>query len=136
MRTATSIMQWIVRIAGITLIVLGTLFWLGRALSLIPVHMAVGLVLVLAMLALAGIAARAGVRGGLVALTVIWALVVLVLGVTQMRILPGSAHWVVRVLHLLVGLGALRLAEVVANAVRGRAEQGPAGMVRERAGAA
>lgn len=136
MRTATSVLQWIVRLAGITLIVLGILFWLGRALSLLPVHMAVGLVLVLAMLALAGIAARAGVRPGLIALTVVWALVLPVFGVTQTRILPGSAHWVVRVLHLIVGLGALRLAEVVATGVSARAGRAEAEPARRRAGAA
>ncbi len=132
MRTATTVAQMLVRASGLLLIVLGVLFWTGNALSLIPLHMLLGLVLVLSLWTLAVIAARAGVSRGLVALAIVWGLVVLALGITQTRLLPGSAHWVIQVLHLLVGLGAMGQAEGLAARIR-RAESRPSDASRSSA---
>jgi hypothetical protein len=95
----------------ILLPLLGLLFWTRHALSLLPLHMAAGLVLVLGLWILAALGARRGVPGWLVAVAACWGVLVITLGVTQMRLLPGSFHWVVRVAHLLVGIGAVWLAE-------------------------
>lgn len=42
----------------------------------------------------------------------------IVLGVTQPRLLPASRHWIVKVLHLLVGFVAMALSVRVAKAIR------------------
>ena len=118
MKTMTTIAQILVRAAGLTQIVLGVLFWTGNALTLIPVHMLAGIVLVLSLWALAGLAAWAGVSRGLVALAIVWGLVVPILGLTQTQLLPGSLHWVIRVVHLLVGMGAMGLGERLAAQVK------------------
>jgi thiol:disulfide interchange protein len=110
----------LVRVAGLILIVLGVLFWTDHALTLVPVHMLVGFVLVFSLWALAVVAARAGVHPGLVALAIGWGFIVPVLGLTQERLLPGDAHWVIQVLHLLVGLGAIGQAEGLAARIKGR----------------
>jgi hypothetical protein len=55
---------------------------------------------------------------------IVWGLVVPILGLNQDRLLVGSAHWVIEVLHLLVGLGAVGLAERLARAIKAR--QAPA----------
>jgi hypothetical protein len=120
MKIATTVLQMLVRLSGLTLIVLGMLFWTGHALTLIPVHMLVGFVLVLSLWALAVLAARAGVHPAFVALAIIWGLIVPILGLTQQRLLPGEAHWVIQVLHLLVGLGAIGQAEGLAARIKGR----------------
>jgi hypothetical protein len=120
MKTATTILQMLVRLAGLILIVLGVLFWTDHALTLGPVHMLVGFVLVFSLWALAVLAARAGVHPGLVALAIVWGFIVPVLGLTQERLLPGDAHWVIQVLHLLVGLGAIGQAEGLAARIKGR----------------
>ena len=120
MKIATTVLQMLVRLSGLTLIVLGMLFWTGHALTLIPVHMLVGFVLVLSLWALAVLAARAGVHPGLVILAMLWGGLVPVLGLTQDRLLPGDAHWVIQVLHLLVGLGAIGQAEGLAARIKGR----------------
>jgi len=106
--------RWIVRIAGLVQIVLGVLFWTRHALAWIPVHMLVGLVLVLGLWALAGFALRAGMSIALV--TGAFALGGLLpwLGVVQAGMLVGQYHWVIQVVHLLLGLGAIRVAEVLA----------------------
>jgi hypothetical protein len=111
MRALITTARILVRLTGFTLIVLGTLFWAGQALTLIPLHMQVGLVFVISLWALAALAARAGAPVGLVGVTFAWGLVVPVLGMLQDRLLPGSAHWIIKTLHLLVGLGAMGLAE-------------------------
>jgi hypothetical protein len=120
MKIATTVFQTLVRLSGLTLIVLGMLFWTGHALTLIPVHMLVGFVLVLSLWALAVLAARAGVHPGLVILAMLWGGLVPVLGLTQDRLLPGDAHWMIQVLHLLVGLGAIGQAEGLAARIKGR----------------
>ena len=103
----TTIAHTLVRLAGLTAIVLGVLFWTGNAQVLIPVHMLIGLVLVLSLWTLAFLAAQAGVNRGFVALAVVWGFIVPVLGLTQGQLLPGDYHWVIKVVHLLVGLGAM-----------------------------
>ena len=110
-----------VRITGLVQIVLGLLFWSGSALALVPVHMLVGLVLVLSLWTLAGLAlaARAGV--GLPIVALVGGLGVPLLGVMQDRLLPGDLHWMIRGLHLLVGLTAIVLAEALAARIGGRA---------------
>jgi hypothetical protein len=120
MKTATTVAQMLVRLTGLIQIVLGVLFWTDNARSLVPVHMLVGLVLVLALWTLAGLAARAGVNPGLVALAIVWGLIVPILGVTQTSLLPGAAHWTIQVLHLLLGLGAIGQAESLAARIKGR----------------
>ena len=120
MKIATTVFQTLVRLAGLLLIVLGVLFWTGHALTLIPVHMLVGFVLVLSLWALAVLAARAGVHPAFVALAIVWGVIVPILGLTQQRLLPGEAHWVIQVLHLLVGLGAIGQAEGLAARIKGR----------------
>jgi len=61
------------------------------------------------------------VRTGLTPLTVLWGALTLALGLTQTRLMVGGAHWVIQVLHLLVGLGGIVLAERLAAKVkRGR----------------
>src|ERR687895_381928 len=107
MKTATTVAHTLVRLAGLSAIVLGVLFWTGNARALIPVHMVIGLVLVLSLWTLAFLAARAGVNRGFVALAVVWGFVVPVLGLTQGQLLPSDYHWVIKVVHLLVGLGAM-----------------------------
>ena len=45
------------------------------------------------------------------ALGFIWGLVVVILGLTQTEILPGNLHWLIEVLHLVLGMGAIGLGE-------------------------
>ena len=118
MRTATTIIQMLVRGLGLIMIVLGLLFWTGNALNLIGLHMLLGMILVLFLWALAIMAARSGISLGLVALGIAWGLIVVTLGMTQNQLLPGEAHWVIKVLHLLVGIVALGIAERLAGSIK------------------
>jgi hypothetical protein len=129
MRVASSIAQWVVRVTGVIQIVLGTLFWSGNALRLIPMHMLSGIVLVLALWTLALLAVSARVSPGLAGLALMWGLVVVVFGLNQAQVLAGPLHWIVQALHLLLGLGAIGLAENLALRIRrGVSDRRPAAM--------
>jgi hypothetical protein len=104
----------LVRLSGLVLIGLGGAFWAGRALMLIPVHEQVGYVFVVSLWTLAVLTARAGAAPSLVGLTLVWGVAIPILGVKQDQLLVGNGHWVIQVLHLLVGAGAIGLAERLA----------------------
>lgn len=107
-----------VLVAGVIQLILGALFWSGIGQNLVPVHATVGAILVLTLWTEAYFAARAGAPRGLVAITVVWGLIVPVFGIMQTGILSGSLHWIVQVIHLLLGLTAMALASILANTTR------------------
>jgi hypothetical protein len=126
MRTTLLFTRILMRASILILLVLGLLFWTGHALALVPLHMAFGLLLVLGLWVIVGLAASRGAPLGLVIAAGVWGLLVLGLGMTQAQLLPGPAHWVIRMIHLLVGLATMGFAERVA--VRfAAALAGPAG---------
>jgi hypothetical protein len=120
MRTTLTIAQMLVRITGVLLLILGLLFWSGDALGLIPLHMLLGVVFVLALWLLAAVASQAGLPIGMAAGVALLGLIVLILGLTQDGLMLGGAHWVIQVLHLLVGLAAIASGEVVGGRLRRR----------------
>jgi hypothetical protein len=128
MQRATVITQWVIRLTGLTQIIVGLLFWTGRALSLIPAHMMIGLLFSIALAFMGIFASRAGVRPAVVVLTVVWALVLPIFGFAHPGILPGPLHWIIRVVHLALGLGAMGFSERLAEQVLRR---GAAGAARE-----
>lgn len=106
----TNVALWTVRLTGGIQVVLGLIFWSGHAPSLVPLHMLIGTVFVLALLTLAGTAAWARLRAMPVVLSIVLGLLVLLFGITQARLLPGPAHWVVKVVHLLIAIVAMGVA--------------------------
>ena len=128
MRIATIVLRWVARLTGLLQIVLGLAFWSGNLLQLVPFHMLDGFLFTLAFLAVVGLAAFARVGLRPVLLGLVWVIVVPVLGVTQTTILsgPGDPHWIVRVVHLLVGAGAIGFADRLAGAIPARRARGAA----------
>lgn len=118
MTTTIAAARVTVRILGAIVMLLGIVFWTGHLLTLISLHMLLGMLFVLALWTLAALAARAGAAPGLVALSVLWGLAVPALGMTQDSLLPGSAHWVIQVLHLVVGMVAIGLGEALYRRAR------------------
>ena len=114
MSLALKIAQMLVRITALIQIVLGVLIWAGLVKTLIPVHILSGLVLVISLWVIAALAGRAGANLWLVGLAVVCGILVSWLGLIQAQLLLGPAHWVIRVVHLLLGIGAIGLAEGLA----------------------
>lgn len=111
---SVAIPRILVRITFLIQIVLGFLFWGDKAKSLVPVHVVSGIILVISMWALAVAAYRVGERG-IVALAAVWGLIVIGFGASQTKILHGGSHWIIQVVHLLIGLAAVALAEQLAT---------------------
>jgi len=99
--------------------VLGIVLWTGHGLSLVQVHMGLGSLFVLGVWTIAAVCAHAGApRGGALGVAIVGA-IVLLFGMTQTRILPGSQHWVVAVVHLLLGFAAMATAGRLTTLVPG-----------------
>jgi len=118
MSRAVTVVHMTLRISGVLLILLGLAIWTGRADAIIPVHEFLGFVLVLSLWTLAYFGARAGVPRGIVIAAVVWGLIAPILGLTQANLLTNNWHWVIQVLHLLVGLAAIGTGEGLVQRMR------------------
>ena len=115
MRSTITALQMGIRAVWLVQLALGLAFWTGNALGLVDLHQLLGILLVLVLWVMAVLAYRAGVPAGMVAAAVVYGLIVPIVGLTQRELLPGSAHWVIQVIHLLLGIGLLGLAENLAT---------------------
>jgi hypothetical protein len=120
MRSTITGIQMFVRVAGVVQLLLGLAFWTGNLLGLVNLHMLNGILLVLGLWTQAVLAARAGVEPRLVAVAAVWGLVVVIVGLTQTDLLTGSLHWLIQVIHLLLGIGLLELADTLATKAKAR----------------
>ena len=110
-----SILQWVIRMTGLIQLILGIIIWKGNADFLIIYHILVGSILVIGLWVLAYQAWRAGVSKWLVILTAVWGLILPIWGLAQDKLLPETGHWIIQVLHLLCGVGAVGIAEMLAS---------------------
>ncbi len=111
---AVRIIQWVAGLAGLGALALGLLFWIAQ-IDLINIHMLLGLTVALALLVLSIVmVATRGMRL-LGVVGIVYAFILPVFGLTQSGILIGSLHWLIQAAHLLVGLGALALAGIMAT---------------------
>jgi hypothetical protein len=112
---AVRITIMVLRVVVLLALVLGLLLWFGVQGALIPVHMLLGILVVLALWVLGGFAftIKGGVGIGIGA--IVWGLIVLLFGLNQRTILVGNLHWLIQVIHLLLGLGAAGLGEAIAG---------------------
>ncbi len=110
-----------VRILGVILLILGIVFWTGSAHSLVIFHILLGSILTLALFALTYLAYRAGVSRWLVLIAAVWAIGLPIWGLAQNRIFPDDYNWIAEVLHLLCGVGAIGVGEILAAQIRKKA---------------
>jgi hypothetical protein len=117
----------LISLFGITLVVLGILFWTGHALSLLQLHTMIGGLFVICMWVLAVVGFLVPGSRAFALVVLVWSLIVPALGVTQLRLMPGADHWVIQTLHLLVGLIAMGLGHALARRI-GRRPAATAGI--------
>ena len=126
MNTTATVLRILVRALGVAQILLGLLFWTAPihqnfgVYTLVPLHMLCGLSIVICLWVLAALGARAGAGAGRVAFAVFWGFFVPVFGVVHGGILQGEWHWVIQVLHLLVGVVAIGQVESLATRIKAR----------------
>jgi hypothetical protein len=114
----TSILQNVVRIAGTIQLISGIVFWTGNAEALVISHIMLGSILTLALFVLSYQAYRAQVSPKLVLVAAVWGPVLPIWGLAQEKIFPGANNWIAQVLHLLCGVGAIGLAEMLVAQIR------------------
>ena len=117
MRAIAGISVWIVRVSGTLQLVLGVLFWAGHAYTYVPVHIINGLLIVLTLWTVAVLALVARTHRRLAVFGLMWGVALPAFGIYQAAVLTGSLHWIVRVIHLLMGLAAMGVAGTLGQAI-------------------
>jgi hypothetical protein len=105
----------VLSLAGLLALILGLLFWTGSALNLISLHMLLGF-LAVGALWIIGVAQALTSSGSWIIATVaiIVGALMVVLGLTQSSLMVGDFHWLIRVLHLLLGLLTIGMGHMAA----------------------
>jgi len=109
------------RAAAAVQVILGIGFWTGHWANLVNTHMAIGMLFVLALWVIAGIALARRHAPGLAVGALVWGVLIVAVGMTQRGILVGDLHWIVRVVHLVVSLAGMPFAERLATGSPGAA---------------
>jgi hypothetical protein len=105
--------RWVLRVAVVLALILGVLTWFSID-AVVGVHMILGIIVTLSLwvLGVTAFTIKGGVPLGIVA--IVWGIIVVALGLTQQGILPDpSVHWIIQVIHLLVGLSAAGIGEAI-----------------------
>jgi hypothetical protein len=103
----------VLRLCGALALILGILFWSGNTLNLIPIHMLLGLLVVLSLWIVGiGQAFSSGGSWPLAGGALLLGLLVIVVGMTQSSLLVGPFHWVIQVVHLLLGILAVGIGQI------------------------
>lgn len=115
-----NLLRWCVRIGGLAALILGILLWRGLFIGGVNLHIGLGLLVAAALAILALRAAAASIRMPMAIAGVVWAAATVYVGLMQTHWLPGGSHWIVDVLHLLLGIGAIGMAEAIGGAMARR----------------
>lgn len=122
MRAMVTVSQALAGAVGAALVGLGAGIWTGAgAGQLVALHAALGLLLVGIVWALAGAGLRAGLPARVCVTAIVFGAVAIVFAGVQDALVRGGGHWVIQVLHLLVGLAAVALALVLGQRIKGTA---------------
>jgi hypothetical protein len=108
-------MQMAIRIAFVAQLLVGVLLWTGNFDQLKPFHIALGVVIILGLLVFIVVGVRARVQAGLLAAATILCVVVPLLGLTQEGLLASGPHWIIQVVHLVLGFAVIGSAEAIAG---------------------
>jgi hypothetical protein len=117
MVTAMKLLNALIGIGGLALIILGFGFWGGTWTELVPLHEKIGILVVLLLWVVALIGLAYNVSKVRIAIAIVWGFIVIGFGFAQTGIMLGGMHWIIRVLHLIVGLVALILAGTIAQGI-------------------
>ena len=105
--------------AGLLALILGLLIWTNGALSLIQMHMLLGL-LAVGTLWFIGIG-QAFSKGGswlLATCALLVGATMIIIGLNQSALMLGASHWVIQVVHLVFGLLVIGLGHMSAARYR------------------
>jgi hypothetical protein len=112
MMLAVRIITWIARVAGLGALLLGLFFWVTN-IDIISIHMLFGITFALSFLVLSIIMVLNSSLRVLGVVGILYSFILPIFGVTQVGVLNNGFHWLIQVAHMLVGLGALTLVQII-----------------------
>jgi hypothetical protein len=107
----------IVRVGVLILLVSGIVFWTGHADSFQIAHIIIGILVVLSLWTLGIAQGLQGGSFGLALATFVVGFLLALVGLFQKQWLVDN-HWIIQVIHLLLGLSAIGLAEMIGGRYR------------------
>lgn len=117
MTRLASLARLLVRICVTVALLLGLLLWGGVGGATVHVHMLFGALVVIGLWTVSVAALVQGSRVPVAVVGLVWGAITAWFGLAQVTLMPGAQHWVIQLLHLLVGLAAAGLAEMLAGSV-------------------
>jgi len=105
----------LMRLGAAIQLILGIGFWTGHWTGAIPAHRTIGVIYVVLLWVLAVLALMKRANVGLALFAIVWGVVIAGLGMMQQTMLVGDLHWIIRVLHLVIALSAMPIAERLAR---------------------
>lgn len=106
----------LMRVGAAIQLILGIGFWTGHWASAIPVHRTIGVVYVVLLWVIAVLALVKKSNVGLAIFAIVWGVVIAGFGMAQQTLLVGDLHWIIRVVHLVIAVSAMPVAERLAKA--------------------
>lgn len=105
----------VLSLSGLFALILGLLVWSHSTSHLGPLHMLLGLLVVVTLWVI-GIGQVFASSGSwlMAACAVIIGALVLILGMIQTSLMVGELHWIIQVIHLLLGLSAIGIGHMAA----------------------
>lgn len=119
-------LQWLSRLVGACELTLGLVIWFV-GLSSVSLHILLGSVMALILLIVGAIALPVKEARVLGIIGILYAFILPGFGMVQMSLLIGPLHWLVQVLHLLIGVGAIAVVHLIgARYLKLKKASGPA----------
>ena len=112
MKSTMSALRWIARLDGLAALILGVILWTGNGSDL-KLHIMLGFILTLVLLLAGLMGFFARLKPVLPLLAILWAISLPYIGFAQLKLMPGSSHAAIQVVHLLIGLCGIGVVEAL-----------------------
>ena len=112
-----NVLRWSTRIAGLAALVLGATFLFAPGVAPLSLHMTLGGIVAIVLAILAGWALIHRVRVPAAIAALVWAAAVVYVGTVQDWWVGAGSHVAIEIVHPLLGIGAIGLAEMLAAAI-------------------
>lgn len=124
MRGIVAALRWVARLDGIAALILGIVLWTGSP-GLLKIHILTGFIMSITMLLIGLVGFFARVKPALPIVAIAWALLLPYVGFVQLRLFSGASHVIIQVIHLLIGVCAIGIAEALAAKINRQARPVP-----------
>jgi hypothetical protein len=110
-------LRWVARLDGLASLILGIILWTASP-GLLKVHILIGFIMSITMLLIGLVGFFARVKPALPIIAIAWAPLLPYVGFAQFKLFPGASHVVIQVIHLLIGICAIGIAEALAAKIK------------------